>query len=136
MTQWIVLQVSYIPDMDEQLPVPVEALQGYPLAYARALQPRRVDGTRCMTLLVRREALMAVSGAFQEAELGPEYSCVDLALRLQEKGNQVGTGLCLTILSQLHNHDLLHSTELARVHDVGMMGYMQGNAASVLLGIQ
>jgi hypothetical protein len=92
--------------MDEQLPTPVDALAGYPLTYARSLQPRRVDATRCTSLLVRREALALVGGAFGSAELGPEYSCVDLSLRLQEKGLQVrrpGACLCRACLCSPHS---------------------------------
>lgn len=88
-------QEAYIYDLDKQLPAPVHLLQGYPFSYGPALKGGAVPAVACYALLLRSSALGLLKASFSlPADLGPEYTCVDVSLRLQEQGSQV-RGPCM-----------------------------------------
>jgi len=78
---------AYVPELDKESGTPVEIFEGFPARYQPARQLQSVQGTRCLALLVRSPLLQQVPNLFSEP-LGADYSCVDLALRLQEHGWQ------------------------------------------------
>lgn len=83
------MQMAYIYDLDQELPVPVKALQGFPFMYKQATEAKVVPAVGCQALLLRATAVPALKLSLTQSNIGSEYSCVDVSLRLATDGKQV-----------------------------------------------